>query len=198
MTAENSLVQPKHVILLVCLGMALILITAVIYRLTHPNLTVALKQPQQQQQQSAPSSAEHGGEQDMTAIRDLMSKMRESPDDPEVLKALGREFMHMQAWEQAKGFLERAVMNAPSDVEALMMLGVNLFNMQNHQEAAEQFELVLSLDPDNVMARYNLGIINKYGLENPEKARDYFNQVLESENVSDQIRKQAAAELEEL
>lgn len=198
MTAESSLVQPRHVILLVCIGLVLILITAVIYRLSHPNLTVALERPPQQQQQPASSSAEHGGEQDMSAVRDLMVKMRENPDNPEVLKALGREFMHMQAWEQAKGFLERAVMNAPSDVEALMMLGVNLFNMQNHQEAAEQFELVLSLDPDNVMARYNLGIINKYGLDNPDKARDYFNQVLESDNVSDQIREQAAAELQDL
>lgn len=196
MTAENSLVQPKHVILLVGLGLALILITAVIYRLSHPHLTVALNQPQQQRQSAQPA-AEHG-EQDMSAIRELMVQMRENPNDPELLKALGREFMHMKAWDQAKGFLEKAVMNAPSDVEALMMLGVDLFNMQQHQEAAEQFDLVISLDPDNVMARYNLGIINKYGLKNPEKAKEYFQYVVESENVSDDIRRHAEAELEDM
>jgi cytochrome c-type biogenesis protein CcmH/NrfG len=191
MTAENRLVQPRHVILLVGLGLVLIFGTALIYRLTHPSLTMTPERGQ-----PGRAEVEHGDEQDMTRIRELMVGLQEDPENIEIMKALGREFMQMRAWEQAKGFLQKAVMAKPSDVESLMMLGVALFNMERHKEAAEQFEMVLSLDEKNVMAKYNLGVIHKYGLNNPDKAREYFSEVVGSDKVSERIREQAAAELE--
>lgn len=195
MTTNNArLVQPRHVILLVGVGLAFVLITAFVYRLTHPSLTQSLGQP-------AHTAADHGDEpqamaqQDMTGVRDLMVKLSEDPDNPDVLKALGREFMRMQAWDQAKGFLEKAVTIKPSDTDAMMMLGVALFNLQSYREAADQFELIVSLEEDNGMAKYNLGVIYKYGLKDPETAKGYFEQVVDSDKVSEDIRNQAAQEI---
>lgn len=193
-TTENRLVQPRHVVLLLGLGFVLIFITALVYRLSHPNLTLVPMSRNQAMQSQA--EHDHGDEVDMNQIAALMAKMRENPDDPEILKSLGQRFMHMKAFEQAKGFLEKAVMIQPSDVEAMTMLGVTLFNMQRYEEAAEQFELVLSLAPDNTMAKFNLGVINKYGLNNPDKAREYFEDVVKSDNIDEHIREEAKRELQ--
>lgn len=195
-TASNQrLVQPRHVILMVAAGFVLVLATAFVYRLTHPSLTQTPGQPRHSAADHDDEQQAAAGQRDMTGVRELMVKLSEDPDNPEVLKALGREFMHMQAWDQAKGFLEKAVTIKPSDTDAMMMLGVALFNMQSYREAADQFELIVSLDPANAMAKYNLGVIYKYGLKDPETARGYFEQVVDSDKVSEDIRNQAAEEI---
>jgi cytochrome c-type biogenesis protein CcmH/NrfG len=190
---NNKLVQPRHVVLVVSAGFVLLLATAFVYRITHPSLTRSPNQP-------AHTAADHEdgqaqSQQDMSAVRELMVRLSENPGDPETLKSLGREFMRMEAWEQAKGFLEQSVAAKPTDTDAMMMLGVALFNMQSFREAADQFELIVSLDEDNAMALYNLGVIYKHGLEDPDTARGYFNRVLESEAANEQLRAQASREL---
>lgn len=188
---EARLVQPRHVILLVGLGLVLIFVTAFIYRLRHPGLTVTPRF----EQSAMESQGMHGGEMDMNEIAALMGKMREDPDNPEILKILGEKFMHIQAYEQAMSFLQKAIMIQPSDVEALTMLGVSLFNLERYQEAAEQFQMVLSLAPDNDMAKFNLGTIYKYGLKEPDKAKEYFQAVVDSPNANEHIRHEAESEL---
>jgi cytochrome c-type biogenesis protein CcmH/NrfG len=184
--------SPKIVVVAVFVGLGMIFLSTFLYRVENPSLT--------KQRRAAPppsaETAEHGDDQSMDEIKNLMMRMRENPEDPEVLKSLGGRFMQMGSYQDAAGFLEKALMADPSDVETMMMIGVTQFNLENYPEAADHFELVLSQDPDNAMARYNLGVLYMHYLEKQEQAREHLRAVVESEAAAEDIKAEARRQLE--
>lgn len=157
--------------LLACLGA--LLFTAVVYRVDNPSIV----QHEEQREMPGGGSMEKMG--DMAGVSALMQRLQSSPDDIEAMRSLGMSFMEMQAWERALAFWDMVLERHADDVMALNQKGFCLFELEQYAEAAVLFERMLGIEKDNFHAHYNLGVIYKYYLEQPEKAASHFQAVVD-------------------
>ncbi|MDZ7762413.1 MAG: tetratricopeptide repeat protein [Desulfovermiculus sp.] len=155
------------------------------YRLEHPSLTRVVHQNQS------------GGEEDMMGmIGQLMQRLEENPEDVSTLRTLGQVFMRMQAWSDAQRFWTRLLALEPEDVQARQQLSMCLFRQEKYAAAVDELQRVLSLEPDNAYALFNLGILHTHYLNEREKGRAYFEQVIESPHTGPELKDQAQEQLQ--
>lgn len=201
---EHGAASPRRrpVIALVGLALVLIFLVSFIYRTQNQGLQV-----QRRTQQQAPQSAQQGaGGQNgmpegmqqamMSEIGKLMGKLQENPNDINLLLRLSEHFMTIQEWENAEAFLSRAMVAEPANQEVLYKLGIVNFEQQRIEDAAGYFEQILALDPQHGPAKLNLGILYKHYLDKPDQARQYFQAVLNMEDVPQNMKEAAQQELQ--
>lgn len=157
--------------LLVCLGA--MLFAAVSYRVENPTIV------QHEEPREMPGGGSMQKMGDMSGISAMMQRLQENPDDIEVMRSLGMSFMEMQAWERALAFWDMVLERHDHDVMALNQKGFCLFELERYDEAAALFERMLGIEKDNFHAHYNLGVIYKYYLEQPDKAASHFQAVVD-------------------
>lgn len=159
--------------LMVCLGV--MVFGAVTYRVENPSI---VQHEEQKKMPGGEGMGKMGG--DMAGVAAMMKKLQENPEDVEAMRALGMSFMDMQAWEKALSFWDMILERNENDVMALNQKGFCLFELEKHAEAAELFERMLSIEPHNYHAHYNLGVIYKYYLSQPDKAATHFQAVVDA------------------
>jgi tetratricopeptide (TPR) repeat protein len=157
--------------LLACLGA--MLFAAVAYRVENPSIV------QHEERQEMPGGmGQMGG--DMSGISAMMKKLQDNPDDAEAMRALGMAFMEMRAWDKSMSFWDMLLEKDPKDVMALNQKGFCLFELEKYAEAAEYFERMLTIETGNFHAHYNLGVIYKHYLSQPDKASAHFQAVIDA------------------
>lgn len=183
---------PRRLILALILGgLVAIFLTSFLYRMDHSLQRKAVSSQEHDHdeegvQGSMPPASEGGGMggmmgqdgEGMDEIRGLMQRMRENPNDPEVLIALSKRFMAMQDMTSAGNFLQRALVADPGNIEAMSLLGMVRFESGEHEEAAELLGRLTKLDADNATHFYNLGMVEKHYLDQPEAARKHLETAL--------------------
>ena len=180
--------------LLLCLG--LILFAAVAYRVENPSIV------QHEERQEMPGGGGMGkmGDMDkmgdMAGVSSMMKKLQDNPDDVEAMRALGMTFMDMQAWDKAMSFWDMVLQKNDKDVMALNQKGFCLFELEKYAEAAELFERMLTVEQQNFHAHYNLGVIYKHYLAQPDKAAVHFQAVLDAAPDDPELMESAKRELE--
>ncbi len=174
----------KLVIAVLGLGLALLFLGSIIYRLQNPSLTM---QPRQDESAAA-----------MNEIAGLMARLDSEPNHLPTLMTLGDQFMQMGAWDRAVAFWRRALAVDPSQDRALNGLGVAYYNLDQFPESAEQFQRILAMHPDNHRAHFNLGMLYKHYLNEPEQARMHFELVLELEPTEEGLMERIQNELSDL
>ncbi|MFW5722132.1 MAG: tetratricopeptide repeat protein [Desulfohalobiaceae bacterium] len=184
---SNSRAGRNGVLLIMALGLGALFVFSFVYRIENPSLTRRVEVREQ----------DHGEAGGMGQIAALMERLNENPDDPAVLTALGEAFMTIGSWDRAALFLERALQSQPENVMLLNQLAMSTFRAGNHEEAAEYLNRVLEHDPDNVTAHFNLGILYKHYLDDPDQAGEHFRAVLEAPDAEAGLKEQAAQEIQE-
>jgi tetratricopeptide (TPR) repeat protein len=159
--------------LLACLG--LMLFAAVSFRVENPTI---VQHEERREMPGGGGMEQMGG--DMAAVSAMMKKLQENPEDIAAMRALGMSFMDMQAWDKAMSFWDMILERNQNDVMALNQKGFCLFELEKYAEAAEFFERMLAIEPQNFHAHYNLGVIYKYYLTQPEKAVAHFQAVIDA------------------
>jgi len=160
------------VFLLACLGA--MLFAAVVYRVENPTIV------QHEERREMPGGGSMDKMGDMGAVSAMMKRLQDSPDDIEAMRSLGMTFMEMQAWDKALSFWDMVLERHEHDVMALNQKGFCLFELEKYAEAAALFEQMLGIEPDNFHAHYNLGVIYKYYLEQPDTAAAHFQAVVDA------------------
>ncbi|WP_092123728.1 tetratricopeptide repeat protein [Desulfonatronum thiosulfatophilum] len=155
----------RLILVVVALGLALLFVGSIIYRLQNPSLTMQARTSQSTMA--------------MNEIADMMARLDNEPNHLPTLMALGDQFMRLGSWERAAVFWRRSLAVDPTEDRAMNGLGVAYYNMDQYSESAEQFERIVDINPDNYRAHFNLGMLNKYYLDNPEQGRFHFERVLE-------------------
>jgi tetratricopeptide (TPR) repeat protein len=158
--------------LLACLGA--MLFAAVVYRVENPTIV----QHEERREMPGGGSMEKMG--DMDGLSAMMKKLQDNPDDIEAMRSLGMSFMEMQAWDKALSFWDMVLERHADDVMALNQKGFCLFELEQYAEAAALFDRMLAIEKENFHAHYNLGIIYKYYLEQPDKAGAHFQAVIDA------------------
>ena len=132
---------------------------------------------------------------DMDQLRELMRKMEQNPNDPQVLVELANTFMMMQAWDKALEFVTMAAKAAPDDPQVQRAMGMVRFERKEYPEARKSFELVLKKAPDDALAHYNMGILLKHYLKKPAEGDQHFRRVVQLNPKDQDVLKSAQEEL---
>ena len=169
-------------------GLAVMIFSTIVYRVEHPSIV----QHEEQRRMPGGDMENMGGMGNITA---LMQKLQDHPEDIDTMRALGMAFMDMQAWEKSQSFWDMLLKKDPHDVIALNQKGICLFELKQYAEAAEQFEHMLSTEEHNYHAHYNLGILYKHYLEQPDKAKPHFQTVLDAKIDDPELVESAKREL---
>ena len=179
-----------HKLVLILMGLCLLGMFgySAAYRITHPSTVRTVQQSQHG----------GGGEEAMARIGRLMGRLQKNPRDAETLRQLAREFMAVQAWEQAGRFWERLVRLKPEDPAARESLALTYFHRQRFEKAAEQLRLLLDIRPDNLYAHYNLGLLYANYLAKQEKGKRHFEAVLDSPAAGGDLQDKAREQLRAL
>lgn len=172
--------------LLACLGC--IVFAAVVYRVENPSIV------QHEERREMPGGMGQAGG-DMAGISSMMQKLQANPEDVEAMRSLGMAFMEMKAWDKSASFWDMILEKSPDDVMALNQKGFCLFELGKHAEAAELFERMLTVEKGNFHAHYNLGVIYKHYLSQPDKAAAHFQAVVDAAPDDAQLVENARREL---
>ncbi len=189
MATASNLLGRKLVLAMTACCLLVIFGVSIFYRVNNPNLTVQAKK------KSGGMSAMTTG---MGGLQEMMVKAEKEPDNVENLVSLGNAFLMMRAWDRALGYLERAKTLQPNNVAVLKSVGICYFQKQMHEQAVEIYEHVLEEQPGDALSHYNLGIIFKHYLNDPQSAATHFRAVVELPHGDAEMKKHAKAELEEL
>lgn len=181
----------KALALVVASTLLVMFVTSLLYRLENPSRIVA---PREQPRQAMGNGGATMGEADMEAVRGLMQRLAENPDDPEAQLELARRFLAMNAWDRAASFAQSAVNLMPTNPEALNLYGVALFRMERYAESAAILEQLVAVAPSNVMALFNLGVIYKHYLDKPDEGQERLRRAL-ALNPEERVRSMIETEL---
>jgi len=125
----------------------------------------------------------------------LMRRVAENPSDVEALGVLGRLFLEKNDWPNAEIFFNRAVVAEPSDAMLSYMLGLAQARTGKLHEAEANFLRAVDLGgPSEV--RLSLAILYSHFLEDQDKARPIFQELVENPHTPDDVRNVAKEELE--
>ena len=102
----------------------------------------------------------------------------------------------MGSFDRAKAFLDKVVKVRPEDPDVQNALGVTLYNLKDIEGAKAAFEGMLARDPEDYRARYNLGLLYKYALNQPDKAAEALQAVADNPKTDPKTRETARKELE--
>lgn len=179
----------RAVLLCMALGLAAMLLASLAHRLSNPSLVV---------EAAAPRTGQAGMSQDAgmnPEIGALMRKVAENPQDAATMIHLVEHLISDKQWEPAETFAKRAAAISPSDSQPQYLLGIILHNKGQHADAAEALERVIALK-DDASARYSLGVLQIYFLDQAAKGREMLKTALTSPNASESLKKAVREELE--
>jgi tetratricopeptide (TPR) repeat protein len=111
------------------------------------------------------------------AIQHLQAAERLTPDDVEVMNALGAVYAAMGLFDKAEINLKKALGIFPSHILTLQNLGQLYLDIQQYDMALPIYKKILKKDPKNLKANFGLGLCyEKIG--NLDKANDLFQKVI--------------------
>ena len=191
-TSPGANASGRMVLAFLAFCLVVIFAASFVYRLERPSLEV--------HQKKGPAGMPQGMDQAMNGpmreVMELMQKLQENPNDPGLQMAMAERFMAMGSYDRAKSFLDKLVKVRPDDPDVLNAMGVVLYNQQDPEGAKAAFEAILAKDPEDYRARFNLGLLYKYALGQPEKAKEALSAVIASPKTDPETRKNAQEELE--
>ncbi len=173
----------RAVVAFAIVGLAVIFLSSIWYRIESPSLVEETQTRQADQQM-------------MSRIAGLMQEVEQNPENVEAITQLASFFMQSEDWDKALSFWRRALNVDPDNQLALNQAGFTLFQMQQHAEAREKFHRLLEINPENHQGHFNLAIIYKYYLDEPEKAREHLEKIIEIDPDHPDLLERVRQELE--
>lgn len=184
----------------IALGLALMLLTSVAYRLDdHPLTrsappvsapsTASPAMPPAAPQAAAPAQMTESSAipPDQADTISAMQKLRANPDDVDTLLELADLFMRRNSPENAQEFIKRALVAAPGDARPSYYQGLLDAGQGKFAEAAEDMERSLRLQ-DNPSARYSLAVVYRYHLHDEARAREQLDAARNHPALSEELR----------
>lgn len=191
-TSPGPNASGRMVLAFIAFALVVIFAASFVYRLERPTLEVHQKKGTA----GMPQGMDNAMNGPMREVMELMQKLQENPDDPGLQMAMAERFMAMGSYDRAKAFLDKLVKVRPDDPDVLNALGVVRYNVNDLEGAKAAFEAILAKDAEDYRARFNLGLLYKYALGEPEKAKEALSAVIASPKTDPETRKTAQTELE--
>lgn len=96
---------------------------------------------------------------DYKKVKELLSEIKESDFNSNILHMLGVSNLKLGKYEEAKGFFEKILSSSPKDIEALSNLAKVYEEQNNYEEAIEQYNKVLNENNKDLDSYLNIANI---------------------------------------
>ncbi|MBR4741847.1 MAG: hypothetical protein IK079_02965 [Desulfovibrio sp.] len=178
--------KPKEKILTLVLASCMLLMVFVFLqaRLKQPSLLV----------HNSPQALVPQESSAMSEIATLMQEVGNHPNDHERILKLVQALIHAEEWIPAENFARRACNLAPESFDAHFLLAIILHKKGDYNAVRKSLEKALTLR-DDAAARYSLGILYIYFLNQKTEGLAQLQQALQSQNLTPQLKQAITDEL---
>ncbi len=185
---NSSYLSLNSKVTLAFMGLAIVIMLGIslIQRFNNPSLMVPSR---------AGVSAEEAESNRLSSeIATHMQDLKENPNDVQQLMHLADLLIQSEQWQSAETFVRRALAADANTPNGHYVLGMILFNQEKYNEASMELEKVFAIKEDS-SARYSLGVLNIYYLNNVEEGRKHLQKALEDPNLPKELKDTIVEEL---
>ncbi|MBO4335950.1 MAG: tetratricopeptide repeat protein [Desulfovibrio sp.] len=189
MTEQQTSLKQRLLILFLAVLLMLMLFVMLKERLLHPSLTVK-NAPQEMHFQASSETITR----DMDEVGALMQMVKANPQDSALILKLCDALMRAERWDAAESFARRVTDHDANNFQAHFLLGVILHQRQNYQQAQEMLSKALAIH-DDPAARYSLGILCLYYLQQQEQGLMHLKAALKLPDLTPDLQANIEEEL---
>ncbi len=182
----------KIILALVALGLGLMLVVSLQQRLTGPGLVV-----HNQTVGGGNTGAQSKADALTAEIGQHMAELKENPNDFGGLVHLSELLMQAEQWEAAENFLRRAISLDATKAQPHYLLAIILHNGKKYKEAADSLEKSLAIN-DDPSARWSLGVLYAYYLDDVAKGLDELQKALKSPKITPELKANVETEIRKI
>ncbi len=185
---NSSYLSLNSKVTLAFMGLAIVLMLGIslVQRFNNPSLVVASR--------VGVSAEEAESNRLSSEIATHMQELKENPNDVAKLMHTADLLIQSEQWQSAETFVRRALAADANTPNGHYVLGMILFNQEKHNEAAVELEKVFAIKEDS-SARYSLGVLNIYYLNNAVEGRKHLQKALEDPNLPKDLKDTIMEEL---
>jgi len=115
---------------------------------------------------SAPDQADRLTEQ----AQQLMARLAQTPDDPQLMVALGNVYYDSKRWSEARTWYEKALEQEPDNPDVVTDLAVVYRNLSQPEKSIELLDQAIALRADHWQAWHNKAVIFHFDLHRDQEA----------------------------
>jgi cytochrome c-type biogenesis protein CcmH/NrfG len=117
---------------------------------------------------------------DMARVQELTAKIKQDPKDFDSIVELGNMNFDQKNYDDAIRLYQKALEIRPDALNVRTDMGTAMFYQNRFDDAIAQFNEVLKSDPNNAQALFNLGVSMLHGKNDPKKALEYWERMVET------------------
>jgi len=117
---------------------------------------------------------------DMARVKELTDKIKKDPKDFDALVELGNLNFDQKNYDDAIKLYKQALQIRPDTLNLRTDMGTAMFYLNRFDDAIATFQDVLKQDPNNAQALFNLGVAMLHGKNDPERAIEYWEKLVET------------------
>ncbi len=200
--------RDKIIIVFSFIAALAMLATALYY---HVDVASVTKAPQAQKAPVQTTQAMPSGAMDMSKLfgsedvdpalskraGELMMKMQENPNDPQVTIDLSLLFLEAQDYVASLNFATRASTLDPSNATAAYLKAVAHSQLGEIESAIKEFNRSLSLN-ENPATHFGLAVLYKYNANDAAMAKSHLEKALQMPNLTEDMKGRITNELKGL
>jgi hypothetical protein len=137
------------------------------------------------------------GDNVQSRIATMQAMVAQDPKNHDAWVQLGNDFFDTRQAEKSVDAYSHALQLKPDDANVLTDQGVMYRELRQYDRAVANFIKANQVDPRHMQSLFNLGIVYQHDLNQPKKAIEAWNKVIQSAPQSDQAA-QARVALEEI
>ncbi len=111
-------------------------------------------------------------------IQPLLERLKNSPDNPELLVDIGNQYYDHRDYAQAVEYYERSLKLTPENVNVRTDMGTAIWYMGNPDGAIREYETALKYQPDYPQTLVNMGIVKWQGKHDRKAALELWQRLL--------------------
>jgi cytochrome c-type biogenesis protein CcmH/NrfG len=117
---------------------------------------------------------------DMARVRELTTKIKQSPRDFDSIVELANLNFDQKNYSDAINLYKNALQIRPDDLQIHTDMGTAMFYQNRFDDAIAEFQQILQKDPKNAQALFNLGVTMLHGKNDPKRALEYWEKMVDA------------------
>ena len=117
---------------------------------------------------------------DMARVKELTDKIKQNPRDFDSIVELGNMDFDQKNYDDAISLYKKALEIRPDVLNVRTDMGTAMFYLNRYDDAIATFQDVLKKDPKNAQALFNLGVCMLHGKNDPKRALEYWEKLVET------------------
>ncbi len=117
---------------------------------------------------------------DMARVQELAAKIKQNPKDFDSIVELGNLNFDQKNYDDAIKLYKQALTIRPDAMNVRTDMGTAMFYLNRYDDAIATFQETLKTDPNNAQALFNLGVAMLHGKNDPKRALQYWEKLVET------------------